>query len=58
MKLRNGKVKDKKLKSSWNEHLKFLSIYFVENKKDKLFSNDYSFANNLKNSKTNTTMTI
>ena len=58
MTIRNGKVEDKKLKSSWNEHLKFLSKYFVENGKEKFFSNDFSFANNLKNDKTNTAMTI
>ena len=58
MTLRNGEVEDMKLKSSWIEHLKFLSKSFVENGKEKFFSNDYSSTNNLKNAKINTTMTI
>ena len=58
MTLRNGEVEDMKLKSSWIEHSKFLSKYFVENGKEKFFSNDYSSTNNLKNAKINTTMTI
>ena len=41
---RNGKLQDKK-------HLKFLSKHFAENGKEKLFPNDSSFLNNLKNAK-------
>ena len=42
--LRNGKVQDKK-------HLKSLSKHFSENGKEKLFPNECSFLNNLKNVK-------
>ena len=44
------KVQDKK-------HLKFLSKHFPENEKEKLFPNDSSFLNNLKNA-ANTILTI
>ena len=53
MTLRNIKVQDKKF-----ENLKFLSKYFAENGKEKLFPNDSSFITNLKNEKRNTILTI
>ena len=42
--LRNGIVQHKK-------HLKFLSNHFAQNEREKLFPNDSSFLNNLKNAK-------
>ena len=42
MTLRNGKAPDK-------TYLEFLSKHFAENEKEKLFPNDSSFLNNLKN---------
>ena len=39
-------------------HLKFLSKHFAENGKEKLFLNDSSFLNNLKNAKQNNILTI
>ena len=45
---------DKKLKSFKNKYLKFLLKHFVENGKENLPSNDYSFLSNFKNAKTNT----
>ena len=59
MTLRNGELQqDKNIKSFQNKHLKFLSIHFAENEKEKFFPNDSSFASNLKNFKTNTILKI
>ena len=57
MSLRNGKVQDKKFESFKQKHLKFLSKYFAENGKEKLFPNDSSFISILINVKTNTILT-
>ena len=57
--LRNVKVQDKKKNESFqNKHFKFLSKYFAENGKEKLFLNDPSCISNLINAKTNTFLTI
>ena len=58
MTLRNDKVQYKIFESVYNKYLKFLSKYFAENEKEKLFPNDFLFTSNLINAKTNTILTI
>ena len=49
--IKDGKVKDKKLKIFENEHLQFLSKHFAKNGKEKLFLNNSSFLTTWKMSK-------
>ena len=54
MTLRNGKVRNKKFKRTFEVSIKTLA----ESGKEKLFSNYYSFLSKLKNVKASTILTI